>query len=51
MQLGQRFIKRGGAGRKHIASALNGLPIVVIIIIAVVWFAKQREAREEQQQR
>jgi hypothetical protein len=51
MQLGQRFIKRGGASRKHIASALNGLPIVVVIIIAVVWFAKQHEARELREER
>lgn len=47
MQLGQRFYKQGGA-RKNIASALEGMPIVVIIIIAVVWFTRSAELREQQ---
>lgn len=49
LQLGQRFIKRGGA-RKNIATALEGLPIVVVILIAVVWFAKSAELREQNEQ-
>ena len=39
-------IFKGGA-RKNIATALEGLPIVVVILIAVVWFAKSAELREQ----
>jgi hypothetical protein len=42
-------IFKGGA-RKNIATALEGLPIVVVIIIAVVWFAKSAELREQNEQ-
>lgn len=43
---GVTLIRKGG-GRKNIEAALNGLPIVVVIIIAVVWFARSAELREQ----